>query len=66
MNRFWSLAWEEEGRKGELHGELEDDGVNGGLRLRQPHAGEAGGQVRGAAGTGQRCRRPTAAGESAR
>ena len=32
----------------------------------QTHTGEAGGQVRGAAGAGQRRRRPTAAGESAR
>ena len=66
MNRFWGLAWEEEGRKGELHGELEDGGGNGGLRLRQPHTGEAGGQVRKAAGAGQHRRRPTAAVESVR
>ena len=30
--------WEEEGRKGELNGELEDGGGNGGPRLRQPQS----------------------------
>ena len=46
--------------------QLEDGGGNIGLRLRQPHTGEAGGQVREAAGAGQRRRRPIATGESAR
>ena len=37
-NRFWGLAWEEEGRKGELHGELEDGGGNDGCRAATPSA----------------------------